>query len=162
MSWANIKELIFRERKMLEPSGPMESPQVSVFENQSSALLASYLKTKSQVDAAVRYFAHTLEWPEMTHSEMFFVVARLDYAWEIASILNTTHHGEFLIGYPAPDKCNTATLLEWLLIDAWPYGCGRFLEAQMEARRWTTDPAAGGHRSGAAVPDELDKAKCVA
>jgi hypothetical protein len=85
------------------------------------------------VDDAIRHFAQTLEWPEaMSPTVRFFVSARLDYAWEIASVLNTSHGGECVIAYPPADQVKPGEILEWLLIDVWPYGCGRFLQA----RRW--------------------------
>jgi len=147
---------------MLEPVGPIDSPQDSVFETQNSALLAYYLKTKAQVDSAIRHFARTFEWPEMTPLEKFFLAARLDFGWEVASILNTAHRGEILIGYPRPEKCSSADLLEWLLIDAWPYGCGRFLEVQMEARTWAEQSNGSSSRRNGLAQHEIAKVKCVA
>ncbi len=58
------------------------------------------------------------------------MAGRLDFAWGIVSILNTPYDGETIISYPSPEKCTTAELLEWLLIDTWPYGCGRFLQSR--------------------------------
>ena len=130
MSWANVRELLLQERKLLDPGGILEFPQENAFESHHSALLGCYLRTKSAVDAAIHEFAETLEWPELSPLEKFFLVARLDFAWEMASILNTTPGDEPLIEYPAPERCSTAELLKWLLIDTWPYGCGRFLQAQ--------------------------------
>jgi hypothetical protein len=102
MSWANLKELIFQERKILDATNLPEFPEESAFETQQSALLASYLKTKPEVDAAVNTFAQALEWPPLTSLETFFLVARLDFAWEIVSILNTDRDGELPIAYPTP------------------------------------------------------------
>jgi hypothetical protein len=158
MSWANIKELIFQERKILDPAAAPEFPQDTAFETQHSALLAAYLNAKSNVDDAIRHFAETLEWPEMTPLETFFVNARLDFAWEIASILNTSRDGNPFIAYPAPDTCNTSELLEWLLIDIWPYGCGRFLQAQ----KWIAEQAVVPQREPARSDQELSTVKCVA
>src|SRR5262249_25741994 len=130
MSWANIKELIFHELKALDAPSLVEFPQESAFETQHNALLASYLRTKSDVDAAASAFAQTLDWPEMAPLVRFFIAARLEFAWEIASILNTGHEGEPLISYPTVTQFKTSDLLEWLLIEIWPYGCGRFLQNQ--------------------------------
>lgn len=154
MSWANIRELIFQERKLLGPAAVVEFPQESAFETQQSALLASYLATKAGVDAAVSAFAQTLEWPPLSAFEKFFVARRLDFAWEVASMLSTPHAGEALIPYPSPENCTTAELLEWLLIDVWPYGCSRFLQAQ----RWTSEPSA--HSKGEGLAEQV--APCVA
>jgi len=129
MSWANLKELIFQERKMLESCATMDIPQESAFESRQSALLGCYLQSKAQVDAAAAHFAQTLEWPELSPLEKFFIMGRLDFAWEIVSILNTSRTGDALLMYPSPEKSTTSELLEWLLIDIWPYGCGRFLQA---------------------------------
>lgn len=130
MSWSNLKELIWQERKNLEITGPFEFPQESPFETQQSALLASYLKTKSHVDAVVSHFAETLEWPELSPLERYFVNARLEFAWEVVSIMNTARDGILPIEYPSAEKCRTSDLLEWLLVEIWPYGCGRFLQTQ--------------------------------
>lgn len=145
---------------MLDPLVSPEFPQESAFETQHSALLACYLKTKNSVDAAVRTFAETLEWPEMTHLERFFVLARLDFAWEIASILNTSRDQETFVAYPAPERRTTAELLEWLLIDIWPYGCGRFLQTQ----KWIAEqaPPARREREPVRVLTEPAGIKCVA
>ena len=128
MSWSNIKELIFQERKLLDPGASSEFPEESPFETQQNELLAWYLRTKADVDVAVSAFAQTLEWPELKTIEKFFVRARLDFAWEVVSILNTQRDGDALIAYPCPDRCTTADLLEWLFVEIWPYGCARFLQ----------------------------------
>jgi hypothetical protein len=158
MCWANIKELIFQERKFLDPAAVMDFPQESAFETQQSALLASYLNTKAEVDAAISTFAQTLEWPPLTPLEKFFVAGRLDFAWEIASILNTSHEGETLITYPSPEKCTTAELLEWLLIEIWPYGCGRFLQAQ----RWVSESFVPQSREALVEHEAAKHTSCVA
>ena len=116
-----------------------------------------YLRSKSEVDDAVCSFAQTFEWPEMSPLVKFFVAARLDFAWEIASVLNTGYEGEAVIAYPALDKCKTSELLEWLLIDIWPYGCGRFLQTQ----KWITEQAAP-EKTICRPHLESSKAKCVA
>src|ERR1051326_2208462 len=130
MSWANLKELIFQERKILDSPSAPQFPQASAFETPQSALLGAYLNTKPHVEAAVSYFARTLDWPELTPLEKFFVVARFDFAWEVLSILNTAHDGDALIAFPALETTASCDVLEWLLLDIWPYGCGRFLQAQ--------------------------------
>jgi hypothetical protein len=130
MSWANIRELIFQERKILDPVTRPHFQQESPFETQYSALLGHYLKTKAQIDATARCFAQTLEWPEMSEVEKFFIAARLDFAWEIASILNTFHGQDSVILFPAPTHLKTPELIEWLLIDIWPYGCTHFFQKQ--------------------------------
>lgn len=158
MSWANLKELIFQERKILDPAAVLEFPQENAFESQHSALLACYLRTKSAVDAAITHFAQTLEWPEMSPVEKFFVLARLDFAWEVISIMNTSRDGESFINYPAPDRCTTAELLEWLLIDIWPYGCGRFLQAQ----KWIAEQGTVPRKQRPLLQPESAAAKCVA
>jgi hypothetical protein len=158
MSWANIKELIFQERKTLDPGIVFEMPAESAFETQHSALLGNYLKTKSQVDAAITAFSERLDWPELTALEKFFVVARLDFAWEVVSILNTSRDREPLIHYPSPDRCTTPELLQWLLIDIWPYGCGRFLQAQ----RWVAEQISTEHRLETRPVGVMANAKCVA
>ena len=123
---------------MLDPVGDLEIFPESPFESRQSALLGCYLRTKADVDAAVKVFAETLEWPELTPLERFFLGARLDFAWEIVSVLNTAPGEDGpLIGYPSPEKCATADLLRWLLIDIWPYGCGRFLQTQ----KWIAEQA---------------------
>jgi hypothetical protein len=142
MSWANIRELILQERKII---GPVDLPELSPqaeFEPQQSPLLASYLDTKAGVDSAIRHFSHTLEWPEMSELEKFFVAARLDYAWEITSVLNTCHDRDRVIDYPSAEKCKPSEILEWLLIDIWPYACGRFLQA----RKGTSEQAVASGR----------------
>jgi hypothetical protein len=128
-----MKQLIFQERKILDSMSTPGLQQEPAVEAQNGALLAAYLRTKPQVDAAVAAFAETLEWPELTPLEKTFVRARLDFAWEILSILNTSRDGEPLISYPSPEKSSTAELIEWLLIDIWPYGCGRFLQTHKMA-----------------------------
>lgn len=158
MSWANIRQLLFQERKILDP-GPMpDLRQDCAFETQHSALLAAYLKTKADVDAAVTMFAQTLEWPEMTPFEKLFVAARLDFAWEIASILNTARDGETLIPYPSPDRRTTAELLQWLLIEIWPYGCGRFLQAP----KWIVEKPVTLRKPHVTTLPTVARAKCVA
>ena len=47
MSWANIKELLFQERKILAPSPLPDLPQETAFESQHSALL----KTMTELQA---------------------------------------------------------------------------------------------------------------
>jgi hypothetical protein len=158
MSWANIRELLFQERKILDP-GPMpDFPPESAFEIPHSGLLASYLGTKADVDAAVMMFAQNLEWPEMKPLEKFFIVARLDFAWEIVSILTTARDGETLISYPSPDRCTTAELLQWLLIEIWPYGCGRFLQSQ----KWITEQPVIARKPHVTALPAVARAKCVA
>src|ERR1041385_4223986 len=131
MSWANLKELIFQERKTLDSPATLDFTPESPFETEQSALLGCYLRTKDDVDAAVKAFSETLEWPELGPMERYFLTARLDFAWEIVSVLNTTSgEDEPLIAFPAPERGTTAQLLRWLLIDIWPYGCGRFLQTQ--------------------------------
>jgi hypothetical protein len=131
MSWADLKELILQERKTLDPTAILEFPQEGPFETQQSALLECYVRTKNDVDAAIRTFAETLEWPELTPLESHFLGARLDFALEILSVLDTVSPDEeSLIAYPPADRCTTAHLLRWLLIDIWPHGCGRFLQTQ--------------------------------
>jgi len=158
MSWANLKELILQERRLLECTEAPEFPQESAFETQHSALLSCYLQTKAEVEAAIRAFAQTLEWPELKPLEKFFLVGRLDFAWETASILNTSAKGEALIAYPCPEKCTTGELLEWLLIDIWPYGCGRFLQSQ----KWLAEQGLSGRKLPIRVAREPASVKCVA
>ena len=158
MSWSNLKELIFQERKALESAVAVEFPQDSPFESQHSALLACYLRTKEQVDTAVHYFAQTLEWPELSPIERFFVVARLDFAWEIVSILNTGQSGDPLIAFPSPERSNTEGLLELLLLDIWPYGCGRFLQAQ----KWIAEQPSVPQMRPGVLRQETARVKCVA
>jgi hypothetical protein len=153
-----MRELLFQERKLLDSAAAPDFPRENAFETQHSALLASYLKAKPDVDAAVTVFSQTLEWPDMKPLEKFFVVARIDFAWEVASILNTARNGECLIAYPCPDTCSTAELLQWLLIEIWPYGCGKFLETQ----KWVTNQVRAARAAHTAPPHELAKAKCVA
>jgi hypothetical protein len=158
MSWSNLKELLLQERKLLETGASADYPQDSPFESQHSALLGAYLSTKAQVDRAVACFAHTLEWPEMTPLEKLFVVARLDFAWEVVSILNSPHQGRAMAGYPSADDASLSPMLEWLLVDIWPYGCGRFLNAQKLA---IEQPSALPSLPLRLAPDLL-KAECVA
>ena len=143
---------------MLDPAGAFEIPLDSAFETRHSALLSYYLKTKSQVDAAVASFAQTLEWPELSPLEKFFVAARLDFAWEVVSILNTSQDREPLINYPSPERCTTAELIEWLLIDVWPYGCGRFLQAQ----KWAAEEGGAQRKQNSHSPAFMPNAKCMA
>ena len=160
MCWANIKELLCQERKTLALTASSEFPQESAFETQHSALLACYLKTKNSVDAAARMFSRTLQWPEMTSLEKSFVVARLDFAWEIASILDTSRDcGPFVI-CSAPEGRSSAELLEWLLVDIWPFGCGRFLQTQ----KWNAEQAipSGGDREPGGVHADAPGIQCVA
>jgi hypothetical protein len=158
MSWSNIRELILQERKAIDSPPVMEFPQETVFETQHSALLACYLRTKDEVDAAALTFAQTLEWPEMSPLVRFFMAARLEFAWEVASILGTGHEGEGLIQYPVGTQCKTCELLEWLLIDIWPYGCGRFLQSQ----RSVAEPAQTAVRMATPISPRLAKAECAA
>jgi hypothetical protein len=158
MSWANVKELIFQERKILDPGVLFEMAAESAFETQNSALLGNYLNTKSQVDAAITVFSQTLEWPELSPLEKFFIVARLDFAWEVVSILNTGREREPLISYPSADRCTTPELLRWLLIEIWPYGCGRFLQAQ----RWIAEQASASRSQDGRSLATMSNAKCVA
>lgn len=158
MSWANIKELIFQERKLLDTSTVPDFLPENAFETQHSALLASYLRTKPNVDAVIISFAQTLEWPEMTPLERFFVNARLDFAWEIACVLNTTREGEMLIAYPASERSTTAQLLEWLLVEIWPYGCSRFLQSQ----RWQVEQTPIPRKQPTRGMPEVANASCVA
>jgi hypothetical protein len=155
MSWANLRELILQERKFLDPVAGVQFQQETAFETQQSALLASYLSTKQSVDAAVMAFSETLEWPELSPSERFFLVARLDFAWEVLSILNTARDGELLIVYPSAESCTTAELLQWLLIDVWPYGCSRFLQAQ----KWAEQSSSLNLRK---LDTAFQRQKCVA
>jgi hypothetical protein len=148
MSWANIRELIFHERKVLGTVAPPEFFRQSAFEALHSPLLAGYLETKSSVDAAIRQFAQRLEWPELSEVERFFIAARLEYAWEIVSVMNTSHDREQIIEFPSPEKSKTAEILEWLLIDIWPYGCGRFLQAQ---KRIAEEPERRGRNAPGSV-----------
>jgi hypothetical protein len=138
MSWANVRELILQERKVL---GQVDLPatRASVFANQQNQLLASYLDTKSSVDDAIRQFARSFEWPELSGIQRFFVAARLDYAWEIASVLNTCHDRSRIIDYPELDESKPSEILEWLLIDIWPYACGRFLQSRRQAAEQTAN-----------------------
>jgi hypothetical protein len=129
MTWASIRDLIFQQRQLLNTTATVEFPQESVFETQSSAFLASYLQTQSRVDAVVGYFARRLEWPETTLLEKCFILGRLDFAWEVASSLDSDN-ATIPIACPDIDKSKTAELLEWLLVDVWPYGCSRFLATQ--------------------------------
>ena len=158
MSWVNIRELLFQERKALDPDPMRDFYEENAFETQHSALLASYLNTKADVDAAVTVFAQNLEWPELKPLEKFFIAARLDFAWEIASILNTARDGETLITYPSPDRCTTAELLQWLLIEIWPYGCGRFLQSQ----KWIAEQPITVRKPRVTALPAVVRAKCVA
>jgi hypothetical protein len=136
MSWANLREIIFEERKNIESGSSVDFFPESAFETEQSAILGCYLRTKSQVDTAISHFADTLQWPELNPQERFFIAARLDFAWEIVSILQTGHDGDPLIAYPS-ETCETADLLRWLLIEIWPYACGRFLQAQRSTAEQT-------------------------
>lgn len=118
---------------MLETEGDFEFPRESAFESQHSGLLAAYLRTKSQIDALLVHFAQTLEWPELVPLERFFIAARLEFAWEVASMLGTAHQDSELISVPKTEKGRTPEVLEWLLIDVWPHGCARFLQKQKAA-----------------------------
>jgi hypothetical protein len=53
----------------------------------------------------------------MTPLEKFFVDARLEFAWKIASSLSSDHATVPMSACPAIDKCTTADLLERLLPD---------------------------------------------
>jgi hypothetical protein len=158
MSWPNLKELIFQERKILDSTGALDLYQDSAFETQHSALLGAYLKSKSAVDSAVRHFAQTLEWPELSSQERFFLIARLDFAWEIVSVLNTTHDGERLISFPSPERTKTSDILEGLLLEIWPYGCGRFLQTQ----KWIAEQAMAPQPMPARGQPDPVKVECVA
>ncbi len=103
-------------------------------------------------------FSHTLEWPELSSLERFFVAARLEFAWEILSVLNTGKDGEALVGYPTPERCTTAELLQWLLLDIWPSGCGRFLQTQ----KWKREQAAASRALHPCSVLEAGQAACVA
>jgi hypothetical protein len=109
----------------------------SAFDTQHGALLAHYLKTKAEVDASIRCFAQTLEWPQMSEVEKFFLAPRLDFAWEVSSLLNTFHEHQQVIMFPPPAVVKTPEVIEWLLIDIWPYGCGHFFQKH----RWLEDQA---------------------
>ncbi len=103
-------------------------------------------------------FSHTLEWPELSSVERFFVAARLEFAWEILSVLNTARDGEALVEYPAPEHRTTAELLQWLLLDIWPSGCGRFLQTQ----KWKREQAAAHSSLHPCSVLEAGQATCVA
>jgi hypothetical protein len=158
MSWANLKEVILQERKQFEVAAGIDFPQESIFESEHSAMLAAYLKTKGPVEGAISYFAERLDWPELSPIEKFFVLARLDFAWEVVSILDSSHDGEPVVGYPSGSTRNSSDLLEWLLIDLWPFGCARFLHTQKMAVEQPNEIAP----PPLSLPSELTKAECVA
>jgi hypothetical protein len=128
MCWAEMRGLIDQERRALHPTTSPEFSPVSPFETRDSALLAAYLSSKAQVESAIREFARTRAWPALNDHERLFLAWRLNFAWEITSILHLLEAQYGVSSYPMTELMRPEEVIEWMLIDVWPYGCGHYLQ----------------------------------
>jgi hypothetical protein len=127
MNWNNLTKQLEAEWRRFEAA---ESEASHFDANDPSIERES--RARSAVDAAIREFARTKTWPELSRDERYFLQQRLYYGWLLMDSLSPSESGSrmFLMN---PENNGAEDAFEWLLIEVWPMlGIPMWLEAQAQ------------------------------
>ena len=152
MTWSEAMNFVEAERKKLEPLQyvlRVQSPGAN-----AATVYFEYFAAESRSDwrlnRAIRHFAQTRQWPELTSETRYFLWLRLDWA---ERLLGWLLRPEFQYGLPIPQPLDDARLLEWLLDFAWQDTGRSAWQAQekmglFEKQSGESGPAGGDERAG--------------
>jgi len=119
-TWGSLKHLLSSQLGLL---GNIEPPKLGVQGDEyelKEKLKELDTECADKLDAAVRYFANTSHWPQLSRTEVFFLFQRIVYGGSLLDCLTIAHTASGTIPFPTPPAAlSEAELLEWLLIDVW-------------------------------------------
>ncbi len=121
MNWQNLTKQLETEWRRLESVEPEEP--IAPFAPSGEALMHDSLtregRARPVVDAAIRRFARSQTWPELSPDEQYFLRKRLYYGWLLMDGLSPAG-SDALTSVTHPEGDDTLDAFEWLLIEVWP------------------------------------------
>lgn len=119
MTWKTLTDLLAREFRNLR-----RMPIVTFgFANEpvldAAELRDLELRHAARVDSIICDFARTNRWPALDEKERFFLRERIRFAYEYATMAETTVKRPTSIATRSEVWNERRRLIEWLLIDAW-------------------------------------------
>ena len=131
MNWNNLTKQLETEWRRFE-AAESETSHFDASESSPEQSIERESRARSAVDAAIREFARTETWPELSRDERYFLQQRLYYGWLLIDSLSPSESGArmFLMN---PENNGAENAFEWLLIVVWPMlGIPMWLEARSQ------------------------------
>jgi hypothetical protein len=130
VTWHQQLQLLELILKVFPQSGPILLPQQKDNSQLRRVLEESERQNRAGVDAAVRAFANSGQWPSLQGNERYFLCQRIEFAILLTCAMGTPHNsGENPFVPNLPSTVEKEDQVEWLLNAVWiPSGRGWWLE----------------------------------
>ena len=119
MTWKSLTEMLSAEFRKLRRMPVVSFGFANAPVNDPDDLRAEELRYAERIDTIVRDFARTRRWPALDEKERFFLRERIRFAYEYATIAETTVKRPASIATRPQIWNEQRRLIEWLLIDVW-------------------------------------------
>ena len=119
MTWKTLMDLLSTEFRRLRAVPVVNFGFASQPVLDPHDLRTEELQSAERVNAIIRDFARTRRWPALHEKERFFLRERIRFAYEYASIAETTVKRPINLATRRHILNEQRRLLEWLLIDVW-------------------------------------------
>ena len=122
MTWMKQLQLLHMMQQSFPEPNPLELPSQPAPENQLHQVFAQVeLSQRDGVDAAVRAFSRSAQWPpNLTGPEKYFLARRIEFAvWVALALVAPDGTGAHSIVPDPPQEFAQEDHVEWLLIWAW-------------------------------------------
>src|SRR5215471_12042557 len=117
MNWLNLTKQLETEWRRFEAVGGQSHFYANELSLEKSIECES--RVRPAVDTAIREFARSKTWPELSADERYFLQQRLYYGWLLMDSLSPAQSGALMF-LTNPEDNGDEDAFEWLLIEVWP------------------------------------------